>query len=196
MIKTLKMGERVPDFPPKRYTKSQRYVKLRWKIGKREYLEVWEHQVVDGVVSSCITHHVDHNKHNNSEGNLKRCRDDADHSKEHRRLDHQEICKLYVVDGMSICRIAAKLHTDDGTITKILHKYNIEMRYGKGKPGNRRIELNPQFVAQALNLNHGNVSATAKQFGVSHCVIKRIAVRLGFRAPDNLFNRPSLVINA
>ncbi|WP_229434713.1 HNH endonuclease [Nocardia farcinica] len=71
VIRQLKSGERVPDGEPARYPHQRGYIRLRWRIGTNQYVEVYEHRVVDGVVTDAEeVHHVNGVKDDNRPENL------------------------------------------------------------------------------------------------------------------------------
>lgn len=69
-IRQLKPGEDPPSGEPRRYASDPRgYVRLRWRVGKGEYVETYEHRLVAGVPAADV-HHDDEDKSNNARGNL------------------------------------------------------------------------------------------------------------------------------
>jgi hypothetical protein len=81
----LRAGERLPAGVPKRYLFGNGYVRLRWRVGTRSYVEVYEHRVDgDRVTSAPVVHHEDHRRDNNDPGNLKHLASRAEHVKIHR----------------------------------------------------------------------------------------------------------------
>lgn len=70
-ITTIRSGEAVPAGEPKRYRSSHGYIRLRWLVGPQEYLETYEHRVVDGFVTNAEhVHHDNRVKDDNSDVNL------------------------------------------------------------------------------------------------------------------------------
>lgn len=70
-IRQLKAGESIPGFEPKRYPSQKGYIRLRWKVGTNRYVEVYEHRVVNGVVTDAEeVHHRNHDKADNRPENL------------------------------------------------------------------------------------------------------------------------------
>lgn len=81
-IRQLKPGEPVPDGEPRRYTSDRRgYVRLRWRVGKGEYVETYEHRLIAGLPDADV-HHRDEQKDNNDPGNLE-VLSKAEHAREH-----------------------------------------------------------------------------------------------------------------
>jgi hypothetical protein len=81
-IRQLKPGEPMPDGEPRRYTSDSRgYVRLRWKVGKGEYVETYEHRLVAGIPDADV-HHRDGRKGNNDSGNLSPL-SKTEHAREH-----------------------------------------------------------------------------------------------------------------
>lgn len=68
-IRTLRPGEPLPEGEPRRYPNDRGYVRLRWKVGPAEYVEVYEHRLVAGLPDAEV-HHRDGDKANNDRDNL------------------------------------------------------------------------------------------------------------------------------
>lgn len=70
-IRQLQRGEAVPTSTPRRYPNRDGYIRLRWKVGIQQYVEVYEHRVVDGIVTDAEhVHHDNLVRHDNEPGNL------------------------------------------------------------------------------------------------------------------------------
>lgn len=69
-IRQLKPGEPVPEGEPRRYTSDSRgYVRLRWRVGKGEYVETYEHRLIAGLPAAEV-HHDNEVKDDNRPENL------------------------------------------------------------------------------------------------------------------------------
>ena len=68
-IRSLRADEPLPAGEPKRYKNPAGYVRLRWKVGPQQYVEVYEHRLVAGMPAGEV-HHRDHSKDNNADANL------------------------------------------------------------------------------------------------------------------------------
>lgn len=178
-IRFLKAGEVVPGFPPKRYTKGTKYVRLRWKVGVRQYVEVWEHRVRDGRVVDGIVHHKNHNKHDNSEDNRVIFHSDAEHLAHHRTISRSEVLRLYS-QGVSRSEIARTLSTDSGNISKILTDHGVPL---DGTPKGERhpqSKLNNESVLAIRDeRNRGETLVRlAEKYGVTHKAISAVVKRV------------------
>jgi HNH endonuclease len=81
-IRQLKPSEPRPEGEPKRYTSDKRgYVRLRWKVGPAEYVEVYEHRLIAGVPDADV-HHENEDKSDNDPSNLHQL-SHADHARLH-----------------------------------------------------------------------------------------------------------------
>jgi hypothetical protein len=70
-IRQLKSGEVLPEGQPRRYVANHGYVRLRWRVGPREYVETYEHRVDgDYVTTAEHVHHRNHRRDDNAPENL------------------------------------------------------------------------------------------------------------------------------
>lgn len=69
MIRALRAGDTAPAGEPRRYMASTGYVRLRWRVGTDDYVEVLEHRFVMGIPEGEV-HHRDGDKTNNHPSNL------------------------------------------------------------------------------------------------------------------------------
>lgn len=129
-IRTLRPGEPIPDGEPRRYVDGAGYVKLRWKIAPRCYVETREHRVVAGVVTANHVHHIDGDPANNSPDNLV-VLTAAEHRTAHRVLDHDLIVRLYA-SGLTTLEVGAEVGCNPATVSRILRSAGVPARKGNG----------------------------------------------------------------
>lgn len=127
MIRQLRPGERIPEAPPRRYLSSHGYVRLRWKVGKASYVEVYEHRVFDGrVTAAAHVHHRNGVKSDNRTENLEPVTT-AEHAAHHRAVDRDQVVRLYL-SGLSMPRVAQAVGADHGYISRILRAEGVRAR--------------------------------------------------------------------
>lgn len=145
MIRQLRAGEPIPDGPPRRYlNKSTGYVRLRWKVGVRQYVEVYEHRVADGrVVDAQQVHHRNHDRADNRPENLKPVTV-AEHGEHHRAVDHDWIICEYMY-GEAMDTIADDLGVHPATVSRILTQHAVPRH-----PIRRRRDVDPDEVTRRL----------------------------------------------
>lgn len=68
-IRTLRPDEPIPAGEPRRYVEGRGYVRLRWHVGPKEYVEQYEHRLVAGQPSADV-HHQNDRKADNRPENL------------------------------------------------------------------------------------------------------------------------------
>jgi len=129
-IRTLKPGERVPDSTPKRYPNGPGYIRLRWRVGVRQYVETLEHRVVDGYVTTAENvHHKNEVKDDNSPENLAELTA-AEHIAEHVAVERQrgrEMAELYR-QGLSIPKIARRFKVNTSCAYRRIAAEGVDMR--------------------------------------------------------------------
>src|SRR5215472_15500329 len=122
MIRSLRAGEPIPDGEPRRYENASGYVRLRWKVGKGQYVEAFEHRVVMELPQGEV-HHLNHDPADNRPENLVVLSEE-----EHRRLHadeksvrylHDTVLQLYA-EGLSTLKIGRRLKINNGTVSRIL----------------------------------------------------------------------------
>lgn len=144
-IRRLTHGDEIPDSEPRRYSHSEGYVVLRWKVGVEEYVEAFEHRVVMGLPPPHLhVHHRDGDKTNNSPDNLE-LMSVAEHSSHHaepkptvrwrrrngrralRGFPRHEAAQLYR-EGWSTTELADRYGVDASNISRGLRARGVEMR--------------------------------------------------------------------
>lgn len=160
-IRQLKAGEAVPTSEPKRYRNQKGYIRLRWLVAPQTYWEVYEHRVVDGVVTTAQeVHHrngdkadnrsenlqplskVEHARHHGSEktssfgryrtrARMERAQRAAAKAAKRERLT-QEMRALYEA-GASTVEIANRYGTDAGGVSRRLRQAGTRMRQAGSK---------------------------------------------------------------
>jgi 5-methylcytosine-specific restriction endonuclease McrA len=102
-IRQLRTGEADPDGEAREYSAGP-YVRLRWRVGRQEYVERYKR---------------------NADGSLFR-----QVPKRHRVIDWEEARRLYE-DGLSLPRVARRLGVDQGTLCRRLYVAGVSMRSSK-----------------------------------------------------------------
>lgn len=144
----------MPDGEPRRYKAGHGYVRLRWRIGTNEYVEVYEHRVIDGVVTMAEqVHHKNHQRDDNDPANLEHLTVAEHHERhpgqrkygpyhshdammkaqraERRRTERRERAEAMAVDyraGMSTTEIGAKYGLHCSGVSRELRAAGVVMR--------------------------------------------------------------------
>lgn len=154
-VRTLRPGEQVPPGAPSRYVRPRGYVLLRWRIGVRQYVEVYEHRVIAGRVTEADhVHHLNGNRSDNRPENLLQVSTE-EHAAEHWRVGHgrrdlpvlevpgmrlavarppaewwPEAARMYAA-GASTYAIGIALDRDASTVYRALVKQGVSLRSEK-----------------------------------------------------------------
>jgi hypothetical protein len=173
-IRQLEAGERVPVGQPKRYRSSHGYVRLRWREGLYAYVEVYEHRVVGGVVTSSEhVHHVNHNKADNRPENLQPVS-----ALEHRRLhvDRFDVGEAWAAyeGGATTTALATRYDVTPGHVSRVLRAAGHTLRTAARRPV-------PCDEQRALALHQRGVrwDVIARTLGVSRMIVHRRLTGLG-----------------
>lgn len=129
-IRSLKPGEEVPPGAPRRYPNDRGYMRLRWKVGTGQYVEAYEHRVVDGVVTDAEhVHHLNHQVDDNRPDNL-RPMSAAEHRSAHReeRVPQWQEMRVMYEQGTSSGQVAKHFGCDESTVWRALDRQGVTFR--------------------------------------------------------------------
>lgn len=124
-IRQLRIGDAIPLGVPARYPSKRGYVRLRWKVGVYEYVEVYEHRIVAGLVSRHV-HHKNEDKSDNSPDNLKPV-STLEHGAEHSKIDMAEAARLYA-QGWSLPQLGRRYSVGNASVMRSLKLRGVRMR--------------------------------------------------------------------
>jgi hypothetical protein len=134
VIRTLRPDEPVPDGEPRRYRDRDGYVRLRWRVGVRQYVEVREHRAIVGHIPDLHVHHLNHDTSDNRPENLVHmtpAEHAAHHAASQRRVDVEQAKRLYEA-GLSTVQIGRLQGVDPSNVWRQLNRIGYRMR---PKPG-------------------------------------------------------------
>ena len=127
-IRALNPGERIPPGEPRRYMSSHGYVRLRWLVGLREYVETYEHRVFGGYVTDDEhVHHLNHDRSDNRPENLRQMTA-LEHLSHHGDAAwHRQAADLYG-QGWSTYQIARLVERNPATVYRAILKLGVKTR--------------------------------------------------------------------
>lgn len=176
-IRILKPGERVPPGEPRRYGSTDGYVRLRWRVGKDEYVEVREHRVFDGVVTTAAhVHHRNHQRDDNRPENLLAVTT-TEHGAHHRVLDDAEVARRYL-SGESTITIARALGVNTATVTRSLQRSGTPTRPPADTA--RRTDIDSAYIGR-LYLSGRGIETIAAELGCSTTMVCGRLKELGIK---------------
>lgn len=117
-IRFLRPGEAPPPGEPRRYPNNVGYVRLRWRVGPGEYVEVLEHRFVTNAPAGKHVHHIDGDPSNNDPDNL-RVVTTREHGREHRTIDRKRAVELYA-QGLSTPEVGRLMGHNPAAIYRAL----------------------------------------------------------------------------
>src|SRR4249920_1284711 len=172
VIRVLKAGEPLPDGEPRRFLDRDGYIRLRWRVGPYELVEIREHRAINEPRSDDHVHHRNHNPSDNRPENLvtlTASEHTALHARERRRWDRERAAHLYDA-GLSTTDIAIIYGVNSATVSRGLRAIGVSMRAFANAD---RTEVDEQTV---LRLHDAGVRAKpiGDQLGVGREVIVRV----------------------
>jgi DNA-binding CsgD family transcriptional regulator len=128
-VRSLGYGEAPPEgVTPARYKNDQGYIRLRWRVGPAQHVEVYEHRWVAGAKPGEHVHHINGVKDDNRPENLEVLSPQA-HRSEHREVDHELVARLYS-EGLSTPEVARQVGCAAPTVYRALVAAGVEIRPG------------------------------------------------------------------
>ena len=145
MIRTLRADEPVPDGKPRFYRDGRGYVRVRWKIGKGEYIETYAHRLAARANEGHV-HHLDHVKDHNDPTNLE-ILSPTEHAKRHHprgQIPMKDAVRLYR-QGWSPSMLGARYGIAGWTVHRYLRDAGVTM---KTHYAGNRIEVNTDLIRE------------------------------------------------
>lgn len=173
--RTLRPGEPIPAHAPKRYMDAHGYVILRWLVAPRSYVEVKEHRVVDGrVTTSPEVHHKNRDRADNRAENLEHL-DAPEHGVEHRSVDWARVVDLYE-QGYTQVEVGELLGCSAPQVSRILAASGVSIR----PPAKTTVD--ETALRRLIGRGDLRVPAIAAELGVSPAVVRRAMSDFGIAA--------------
>lgn len=187
-IRMLRHGEEPPASEPRRY-QSRGYVRLRWKVGPRQYVECYEHRLVAGLPPDGFeVHHLNGVKDDNRPENLAVLTPDEhrEHHASERRLDDDEVRRLYVEQGLTTVQIARRIGCNNSAVFRSLRRSGVDTSTRTRVP---RVNVDEYAVAELYRAGV-RVARIAKLLGVGRLPVERVLRSLGL-SPCSPTGRPT-----
>lgn len=193
VITYVSAAHEAPEGSPRRYVSDSGYVRLRWKVGTRKYVEAWEHRVAAGAESGESVHHLDRVRDNNVTNNLERIAP-SDHAKLHgreRAIANIDVIASEYEAGATLPFLERKYGHSSGTLCRAISRTGVRVR-STGEAGmRRRVSHFDEAAMVECYLSGRGVVMTADRFGVSGVVVQRV-----LREHGVVLRRPGRPTNA
>lgn len=191
-IRTLRADEPRPAGEPRRYADRNGYIRLRWRVGVSQYVEVREHRAVMSADDGRQVHHIDHNPANNDPANLLLVTPEehqAIHAQERRKVNIPLAVAMYR-NGMSTKEIAARMGVDHSNVYRRLAPFGVLRTEAEAGALRRTHDEDDRILElHARGLNAGQI---ARVVGIGPDAV-RCALRRHGR-PVGRAGRPSLAM--
>ena len=161
-LRTLRADEPRPAGEPRRYPDRDGYIRLRWRVGIQEYVEVREHREVMGAgpMDGTHVHHRDHDKANNDPANLVRLTPDehaAIHAAEQLRVNIPRAIAMYR-EGVGTPEIGRLLGVNASNVYRRLAPFGVLRRPSEAGAIRRTVDDQRAIELHALGLNAGQIA--------------------------------------
>lgn len=168
-IRMLRPGEAQPAGEPRRYRSGHGYIRLRWKVGLRSYVETYEHRLVAGLPSATV-HHRNEQKDDNARGNLEAL-SRPEHVRRHNPFTWDVDCAANLYrSGWTLPQLEAKFGKNTGQIYRGLRSRGVQMR----EPGAaRRLPIDVSSVSDLHALGF-TARAIAESLSVTVNQVRRV----------------------
>ncbi|PRB01785.1 HNH endonuclease [Microbacterium sp. MYb64] len=166
-VQTLRPGDATPDGIPRRYVNGAGYVRLRWKVGIEQYVEVYEHRFVAGMPSPDLdVHHRNRVRDDNRIENLQVLTPE-EHRLLHLDEDRPEFARRRAVRGGHKSRSAFEKAERAKSRRAELHNRSLRMRemYEAG--------ASTTEVGAAFGVDASRVSVHLRRIGTTMRPFKR-----------------------
>lgn len=174
-IRQLRAGDPIPPGQPRRYRSQHGYIRLRWKVGERSYVEVYEHRFVAGLPPGHV-HHRNEVKSDNRPSNLEAL-SPSSHTALHNPFtwDVDEGAKLYQ-SGWTLLRLEARYGVNHVTIRNGLLSRGVVMR-SPARPS--CVGHEAATTVRGLHLAGYSAPAIASRLGVTVQPVRDAIRRMG-----------------
>lgn len=173
----MRPGEERPAGEPRRYLAGEGYVRLRWKVGPREYIEVYEHRLVAGNPAGKHVHHENRQRADNDAANLVALTP-GDHRAEHESRYAAQAVDLYE-SGRSTTDIAKLLGIDSSHVYRLLIRRGVAIR---SRADRRRTALDVPEIRRLMRDEGWTPAEIARVYDLGVEQVRRVLREAGLRA--------------